>query len=120
MSYDMAGSLVEARVREEYLKKVRDLAIREHDILAEANRREFELAMEVAEDQRADRTGKRYKDDDASEMIIDLATESGLGDGVYEMLNFDTMQEAIKFYKKRANLLLVKQLSLEGQQLSLI
>lgn len=119
MSYEMTGSLVEARVREEYLKKVRDLAIREHDILAEANRREFELAMEVAAEQRAKRTGK-YEEDDASEMIIDLATESGLDDGVYEMLNFDTMQEGIEFYKKRANLLLVKQLSLEGQQLSLI
>lgn len=112
MNYDMTGSLVEARVREEYLKKVRDLAIREHDILAEANRRELELAMELADEQRADRTGKRYEGDDASEMIIDLATDSGLGDGVYERVDFDTMQEGIDFYRRRANLLLVKQLSL--------
>lgn len=112
MEYDMTGSLVEARVREEYLKKVRDLAIREHDILAEANRREFELAMELAEEQRADRTGKRYEADDASDMIIDLATDSGLGDGVYGRVDFDTMQEGVDFYKRRANLLLVKQLSL--------
>lgn len=112
MEYDMTGSLVEARVREEYLKKVRDLAIREHDILAEANRREFELAMELAEEQRADRAGKRYEEDDASDMIIDLATDSGLGDGVYGRVDFDTMQEGVDFYKRRANLLLVKQLSL--------